>query len=129
MLLTDFRVSLQVFMGVGGIICIHNPVVHPLKTLRVNGGISGMQKDFEGVRAEMEKEAIRAAKLEQRVGVLTKGYVTREAALRKDIESLWDAAQSAEQVCLKMKAAESEILPVGSQNVAGLICWFSSLYM
>ena len=55
------------------------------------------QAEFEGVRREMEKEAVRAAKLEQRLGVLTKGYTAREAALRADIAAAWDAAQAAEQ--------------------------------
>jgi pre-mRNA-splicing factor CDC5/CEF1 len=63
-----------------------------------NDQVVSVQKEFEGVRAEMEKEAIRAAKLEQRMGVLTKGYVTREAALRKELESLWAATQDAERV-------------------------------
>ena len=56
------------------------------------------QGEFEGVRREMEKEAVRASKLEGRVAVLTRGYATREAALRSDIAALWDAAQAAEQV-------------------------------
>jgi hypothetical protein len=55
------------------------------------------QAEFEGVRREMEKEAVRAAKLEQRLSVLTKGYATREAGLRADIGAAWDAAQAAEQ--------------------------------
>ena len=50
------------------------------------------------MRSEMEKEAMRAAKLEQRLAVLTKGYVIREGALRKDIEGTWQAIQTAEQV-------------------------------
>lgn len=57
-----------------------------------------LQSEFHGVRAEMEKEAMRAAKLDQRLAVLTKGYVTREAALRKGIEFAWQALQAAQQV-------------------------------
>ena len=57
-----------------------------------------LQSDFHGVRGEMEKEAMRAAKLDQRLAVLTKGYVTREAALRKGIETAWQALQAAQQV-------------------------------
>lgn len=41
---------------------------------------------------------MRAAKLESRLAVLTKGYVTREAALRKEIEVSWQAVQTANQV-------------------------------
>jgi hypothetical protein len=48
----------------------------------------------------MSKEAMRAAKLEQRLAVLTKGYMTREAALRKSIEASWEALQAAQQVCM-----------------------------
>ena len=57
-----------------------------------------MQGEHEAVRSEMEKEAMRAAKLESRLAVLTKGYVTREAVLRKDMETSWQAVQTAEQV-------------------------------
>ena len=46
----------------------------------------------------METEAMRAAKLEQRLEVLTKGYVTREAALRRGIEAIWETLQAAQQV-------------------------------
>ena len=46
----------------------------------------------------METEAMRAAKLEQRLEVLTKGYVTREAALRRSIEATWETLQAALQV-------------------------------
>ena len=59
-----------------------------------------MQKDFGNVRDEMSKEAMRAAKLEQRLAVLTKGYMTREAALRKSIETSWEALQAVQQVCM-----------------------------
>lgn len=41
---------------------------------------------------------MRAAKLEQRLEVLTKGYVTREAALRRSIETTWETLQAAQQV-------------------------------
>lgn len=46
----------------------------------------------------MEKEAMRAAKLESRLTVLTKGYITREAVVRKDMETTWQSVQTAEQV-------------------------------
>ncbi len=59
-----------------------------------------MQKYFSNVRNEMSKEAMRAAKLEQRLAVLTKGYMTREAGLRKSIENSWETLQAAEQVCM-----------------------------
>ena len=59
-----------------------------------------LQGDFHGVRGEMEKEAMRAAKLDQRLAVITKGYVTRDAALRKGIENAWQALQAAQQVCI-----------------------------
>lgn len=57
-----------------------------------------LQSEFHGVRSEMEKEAMRAAKLEQRLAVLTKGYVMREAALRKSIETSWQTLQASQQV-------------------------------
>jgi len=57
-----------------------------------------VQGEHEAVRSEMEKEAMRAAKLESRLAVLTKGYVTREAALRKEVEDSWQAVQTADQV-------------------------------
>jgi hypothetical protein len=44
-----------------------------------------------------EHEAVRS-ELESRLAVLTKGYVTREAVLRKDMETSWQAVQTAEQV-------------------------------
>ena len=50
----------------------------------------------------MEKEAMRAAKLDQRLAVITKGYVTRDAALRKGIETAWQALQAAQQVCASL---------------------------
>ena len=56
------------------------------------------QAEFESVRREMEKEAVRAKRLEDRLRVVTKGYVSREEALRADIAALWEAAQTAEQV-------------------------------
>ena len=46
----------------------------------------------------MEKEAVRAKKLEDRLRVVTKGYVAREEALRADIAALWEAAQTTQQV-------------------------------
>ena len=64
-----------------------------------------VQSEFEGVRKEMEKEAVRASKLEQRLGVVTKGYVQREAALRAGIAAAWDAAEAAEQVRLPHASA------------------------
>ncbi len=48
----------------------------------------------------MGKEAMRAAKLEQRLAVLTKGYVSRESVLRKGIETAWQSLQAAQQVCV-----------------------------
>ena len=57
-----------------------------------------LQSDFHGVRKQMETEAMRAAKLEQRLEVLTKGYVSREAALRRSIEATWETLQAAQQV-------------------------------
>ena len=71
-----------------------------------------LQSDFHGVRAEMEKEAMRAAKLDQRLAVLTKGYVTREAALRKGIDIAWQALQAAQQVCAPFGPHLSCLLPL-----------------
>lgn len=48
--------------------------------------IASLQSDFESVRKEMEKEAKRAAKLEQKVGILTNGLSNRLDSLKGDVE-------------------------------------------
>jgi hypothetical protein len=45
----------------------------------------------------MEKEAVRAARLEQRLGLLTGGYAGREAKLRAGIDAAWAAERAAQQ--------------------------------
>jgi pre-mRNA-splicing factor CDC5/CEF1 len=47
---------------------------------------AALQADFEGVRKEMEREAKRAAKLEQKVGVVTGGLTTRQQRLGGEVE-------------------------------------------
>eukprot|EP00887_Chlorella_sp_A99_P003055 scaffold9.g3055.t1 len=51
--------------------------------------------EFEGVRKEMEKEAKRAAKLEQKVAVVTGGLAARQEKLRAEAEEAWQALASA----------------------------------
>ncbi len=43
----------------------------------------------------MEKEAKRAAKLEQRVGIVTGGLAGRQQKLRGGVEEVWGALRSA----------------------------------
>ncbi|BDA46189.1 Cell division cycle 5-like protein [Coccomyxa sp. Obi] len=81
--------------------------------------LASMQGEHEAVRSEMEKEAMRAAKLEQRLAVLTKGYVMREAALRKDIEGTWQAVQTAEQELACFRAlAQREAVAMPERKAA-----------
>ena len=56
-----------------------------------------MQSDFDAVRAEMDKEALRGAKLEQRVGMLTGGYIVREKKLNAQLDTLWQTLQTSQQ--------------------------------
>ncbi len=53
------------------------------------------QLEFEGVRKEMEKEAKRAAKLEQRVGIVAGGLAARQDKLRGEAEEAWQALRAA----------------------------------
>ena len=63
--------------------------------------VEAVQAEYGAARAEMEKEAVRAAKLEQRLNVLTGGYAAREASLRAGIEEAWAAERAAQQArCL-----------------------------
>ena len=78
----------------------------------VKSDICCAQGDFHGVRAEMEKEAMRAAKLDQRLAVLTKGYVSREAALHRGIETAWHALQAAQQVCALLQHTLTALAPL-----------------
>lgn len=54
------------------------------------------QTEFETVRGEMGKEAKRAAKLEQRVGVVTGGLAARQDKLRAEAEEAWGALRTAQ---------------------------------
>ena len=60
--------------------------------------LEAVQAEYSAARAEMEKEAVRAAKLEQRLNVLTGGYAAREANLRAGIEEAWAAERATQQV-------------------------------
>lgn len=53
-----------------------------------------LQADFEGVRREMEREAKRAAKLEQKAGILTGGLVARQEKLSREADEAWRTLQS-----------------------------------
>ena len=48
---------------------------------------AALQSEFEGVRKEMEREAKRAAKLEQKVGVVNGGLAQRQQRLATEIEA------------------------------------------
>jgi len=52
-----------------------------------------LQHEFEAARAEMEREAKRAAKIEQKVGILVNGLQQRDARQREQAESGWAALQ------------------------------------
>ncbi|KAL4447677.1 hypothetical protein ABPG75_004896 [Micractinium tetrahymenae] len=57
--------------------------------------VASLQLEFEAVRKEMEKEAKRAGKLEQRVGVVTGGLAGRQDKLRGEAEEAWQALRAA----------------------------------
>ncbi len=59
--------------------------------------LAAIQGEYEAARKEMEKEAVRAARLEQRLGLLTGGYAGREAKLRAGIDAAWAAERAAQQ--------------------------------
>ena len=54
-----------------------------------------MQAEFEGVRREMEREAKRAAKLEQKAAILTGGLAGRQDKLKGEAEEAFRALQGA----------------------------------
>jgi len=69
--------------------------------------LAAIQGEYEAARKEMEKEAVRAARLEQRLGLLTGGYAGREAKLRAGIDAAWAAERAAQQA----RAARAPALP------------------
>lgn len=52
-----------------------------------------LQLEFEAARSEMEREAKRAAKIEQKVGILVNGLQQRDAKLRAQADGAWAALQ------------------------------------
>jgi pre-mRNA-splicing factor CDC5/CEF1 len=54
-----------------------------------------LQAEFDAVRKEMEKEAKRAAKLEQKAGLVTGGLTKRQQKLLGETDEAWAALQSA----------------------------------
>jgi pre-mRNA-splicing factor CDC5/CEF1 len=64
--------------------------------LPVSDRAAALQADFEGVRKEMEREAKRAAKLEQKVGVVTGGLTTRQQRLSGEVEGTMKELVAAE---------------------------------
>ena len=54
-----------------------------------------LQIEWEATRAEMEREAKRAAKVESRAALLTGGLQQRDEKLRKQAEEAWTALQLA----------------------------------
>ncbi|KAI3429454.1 hypothetical protein D9Q98_005547 [Chlorella vulgaris] len=57
--------------------------------------IASLQAEFDAVRKEMEKEAKRAAKLEQKAGLVTGGLTKRQQKLLGETDEAWAALQSA----------------------------------
>lgn len=79
-----------------------------------------MQSDFDLVRAEMEREAKRAAKLEQKVTVLLGGLQQRDTKLQSQLSELWDQVQKAtmEHECFKVRRVGSfGIMSVGRDGL------------
>jgi pre-mRNA-splicing factor CDC5/CEF1 len=64
--------------------------------MAVSDRAAALQADFERVRKEMEREAKRAAKLEQKVGVVTGGLVTRQQRLSGEVEGTLNELVAAE---------------------------------
>ncbi|KAH7615691.1 hypothetical protein Ndes2526B_g09533 [Nannochloris sp. 'desiccata'] len=64
--------------------------------LPVSDRAAALQADFEGVRKEMEREAKRAAKLEQKVGVVSGGLMTRQQRLSGEVEGTMKELVAAE---------------------------------
>lgn len=58
--------------------------------------LDSIKGDFEGVRAVMEREARRAAKLEQKVGIVVGGLQQRDSQFRAKMEELFSQLQNAE---------------------------------
>jgi pre-mRNA-splicing factor CDC5/CEF1 len=65
---------------------------------------SPLQAEFEAARSEMEREARRAARLEEKVTVLVAGLQNRDTDLRKRIARAWEALQAVqtEYACFKV---------------------------
>mmetsp|Transcript_14021 Transcript_14021/g.37873 ORF Transcript_14021/g.37873 Transcript_14021/m.37873 type:complete len:825 (-) Transcript_14021:211-2685(-) len=55
--------------------------------------IEATKHAFEAARGEMEREAKRAAKIEQKVGILVNGLQQRDARLREQADRAWAALQ------------------------------------
>lgn len=72
--------------------------------------LASVQGDFERSKGEMDKDAKRAAKLEQKVMVLTAGYSKKAEELNKQIQSLWqDNDQARTQLqCFKTFAQQED---------------------
>ena len=64
--------------------------------LPVSERAAALQADFESVRKEMEREAKRAEKLEQKVGVVTGGLTTRQQRLGAEVEGTMKEVVAAE---------------------------------
>jgi pre-mRNA-splicing factor CDC5/CEF1 len=62
------------------------------------------QAEFDAARSEMEREARRAARLEEKVNVLVAGLQNRDTDLRKRISRAWEALQAVqtEYACFKV---------------------------
>jgi len=75
--------------------------------------VAAMQAEFEGLRKDMEREAKRAGKLEQKAGLVTGGLVARQDRLRSEVE---EGIKSAAAV--KVEIACYKVLHEQEQRVA-----------
>mmetsp|Transcript_23430 Transcript_23430/g.51433 ORF Transcript_23430/g.51433 Transcript_23430/m.51433 type:complete len:829 (+) Transcript_23430:239-2725(+) len=58
--------------------------------------VESLKSEYDNLRSEMEREAKRAAKLEQKVNILLGGLQQRHSKLRPQLEDLWGQLQTAQ---------------------------------
>ncbi|GAB4822419.1 hypothetical protein N2152v2_009465 [Parachlorella kessleri] len=82
--------------------------------------VASMQAEFEGVRREMEREAKRAAKLEQKAAILTGGLAGRQDKLKGEAEEAFRALQGALVELECFKALHEQEQRAGPERIEGL---------
>ncbi len=77
-----------------------------MRALLVLPPLPAPQSEYDAALSEMQAEAKRAAKLEQKVGVLLTGLQQRDGKLRKQVDEAWDALLKArtELLCFQVRA-------------------------